>query len=36
MEIRELAARTGTTSKTIRYYESIYLLPEANQKANYK
>jgi DNA-binding transcriptional MerR regulator len=34
MEIRELASRTGTTSKTIRYYESISLLPKAKRKAN--
>lgn len=28
MLIGELAARTGTTTKTIRYYESIAVLPE--------
>jgi DNA-binding transcriptional MerR regulator len=28
MKIGELAARTGTTTKTIRYYESIGLIPE--------
>jgi DNA-binding transcriptional MerR regulator len=28
MKIGEVAERTGTTTKTIRYYESIGLLPE--------
>jgi len=28
MRIGELAERTGTTTKTIRYYESIDLIPE--------
>ncbi|HEY4607276.1 MAG TPA: heavy metal-responsive transcriptional regulator [Acidimicrobiia bacterium] len=30
----ELASRTGTTTKTIRYYEDIGLLPEPDRAAN--
>ena len=34
MRIGELAQRTGTTTKTIRYYEDIGLLPEPDRAAN--
>lgn len=34
MQIREIARRTGVSSKAIRYYESIDLLPEPNRKPN--
>jgi DNA-binding transcriptional MerR regulator len=34
MQIQELATRSGTTAKTIRYYESIKLLPAPKRKAN--
>jgi MerR family copper efflux transcriptional regulator len=34
MRINELAACTGTASKTIRYYESVGLLPEPARSAN--
>ena len=34
MQIQELATRSGTTAKTIRYYESIQLLPTPKRKAN--
>ncbi len=34
MRIGELARRTGTTAKTIRYYEEIGLLPEPNRDIN--
>ncbi len=34
MEIRELSARTGLPAKTIRYYESIGVLPAPRRKAN--
>lgn len=34
MKINELAERTGLTSKTIRYYEDISLLPEARRSPN--
>jgi DNA-binding transcriptional MerR regulator len=33
MRIGELAERTGTTTKTVRYYESIGLLPEPRRTA---
>ena len=37
MKIGELAGRTGTTTKTIRYYESINLIPEpARTPAGYR
>ena len=37
MRIGELAERTGTTTKTIRYYESIDLIPEpARTPAGYR
>ena len=37
MRIGELAARTATTTKTIRYYESIQLLPTpARTDAGYR
>ena len=37
MRIGELAARTATTTKTIRYYESIRLLPTpARTDAGYR
>lgn len=34
MEIRELAERSGVPAKTIRYYESTGVLPEAQRKPN--
>lgn len=34
MRIGELARRTGTTAKTIRYYEDIGLLPEPDRDSN--
>jgi DNA-binding transcriptional MerR regulator len=34
MRIGELARRTGTTTKTIRYYEEIGLLPDPERAAN--
>ncbi len=34
MLIGELAERTGTTTKTIRYYESIDVLPEPERTAS--
>lgn len=34
MRIGELARRTGTTTKTIRYYEEIGLLPEPDRDLN--
>ncbi|HEX9863783.1 MAG TPA: heavy metal-responsive transcriptional regulator [Acidimicrobiia bacterium] len=34
MRIGELADRTGTTAKTVRYYEEIGLLPEPDRGAN--
>ena len=34
MKIGELARRTGTTTKTIRYYEDIGLLPEPARTRN--
>lgn len=34
MRIGELAGRTGTTTKTIRYYEEIGLLPEPERDIN--
>jgi MerR family copper efflux transcriptional regulator len=34
MRIGELAHRTGTTTKTIRYYEEIGLLPEPDRDVN--
>lgn len=34
MRIGELADRTGTTTKTIRYYEQIGLLPEPDRDFN--
>ena len=34
MQIQELATRSGTTAKTIRYYESIHLLPPPKRKSN--
>lgn len=34
MRIGELAHRTGTSTKTIRYYEQIGLLPEPDRTAN--
>ncbi len=34
MEIRELAAQTNVSAKTIRYYEEIGLLPEPARKPN--
>lgn len=33
MRIGELAERTGTTTKTVRYYESIGLIPEPERTA---
>ena len=33
MRIGELAELTGTTTKTIRYYESIHLLPEVSRSS---
>jgi len=34
MKINELAARSGITSKTIRYYEDVGLLPEPARSEN--
>ena len=34
MRIGELAQRTGTTTKTLRYYEEIGLLPEPGRDSN--
>lgn len=34
MEIHELAARTGVTAKTIRYYEQVGVLPQPQRKPN--
>lgn len=34
MRIGELATRTGTTTKTIRYYEDIGILPEPDRDIN--
>src|SRR4030067_939439 len=34
MEIRELAVFTGVPAKTIRYYESIGVLPPPERKSN--
>lgn len=34
MEIRELAAQTGVTAKTIRYYEQVGVLPPPQRKTN--
>lgn len=34
MEIRDLAVRTGVPAKTIRYYESIRVLPPPERKPN--
>ncbi|MDH5506038.1 MAG: heavy metal-responsive transcriptional regulator [Anaerolineae bacterium] len=34
MQIQELVARTGVSAKTIRYYESINLLPPPGRLAN--
>ena len=34
MEIRELASQTNVNAKTIRYYESIRLLPQPERAAN--
>ena len=34
MQIKELAARTGVSAKTIRYYESIDLLPPPQRDIN--
>lgn len=34
MRIGELASRTGTTAKTVRYYEEIGLLPEPDRDFN--
>jgi DNA-binding transcriptional MerR regulator len=34
MEIKELAVQTGVSPKTIRYYESIAVLPPARRKPN--
>jgi len=34
MEIRELSKLTNVSSKTIRYYEEIELLPPPNRKPN--
>ena len=34
MEIRELARQTNVNAKTIRYYESIRLLPQPERAAN--
>lgn len=36
MYISEFATLTGTTPKTIRYYESIGLLPEPKRKGKYR
>ncbi|HET7088119.1 MAG TPA: MerR family transcriptional regulator, partial [Anaerolineae bacterium] len=34
MQIHELAQRTGVSAKTIRYYESISLLPSPRRRTN--
>ena len=34
MQIQELSQRTGVPAKTIRYYESIDLLPAPKRRAN--
>jgi DNA-binding transcriptional MerR regulator len=34
MEIRELVEQTGISAKTIRYYESIGVLPQPKRKPN--
>ena len=34
MRIGELARKTGLTAKTIRYYESIGLIPEPDRESN--
>jgi DNA-binding transcriptional MerR regulator len=34
MEIHELEARTGVTTKTIRYYEQVGVLPPPRRKSN--
>ena len=34
LTIGELSTKTGVPSKTIRYYESIQILPEAQRKEN--
>ncbi len=34
MEIRDLVMRTGVPAKTIRYYESIGVLPPPERKSN--
>ena len=34
MQIQELSQKSAVPSKTIRYYESIYLLPRPARKAN--
>ena len=34
MQIQELAQRTGVSATTIRYYESIGLLPRPERRAN--
>jgi MerR family copper efflux transcriptional regulator len=34
MKINELAVKTGLAEKTIRYYESISVLPQAKRLAN--
>ena len=34
MKIHELSARTGVSQKTIRYYESIDVLPMASRQPN--
>jgi DNA-binding transcriptional MerR regulator len=34
MKISELASRTGTTTKTLRFYEDAGLLPEPDRTPN--
>ncbi len=34
MQIQELAQRTGMSATTIRYYESIHLLPKPKRRTN--
>lgn len=34
MQIQELAQRAGVSATTIRYYESIHLLPKPKRRAN--